>query len=268
MLVFYRPGMIGSGDDKRMRDLTEAEQRRKAEESRLAEGRIAIERDAERLAQQRQQLEERALAEAQRREQAAADLRAAVAARLKREAQARAFAEARVASEQAALAAANDKIQMERSLEANALSRAAAERDAAQLAEQRLQREMEAARAEAARREAEAQLRAAAAAARQANDKLDSLGPPTVPAGSTVNQEVEFAAETPEAPPRPSWRISAAIAVAVCLGLGWFAATQSGLGGRVVALRLDTDAQGFARRAATADFQDSNRRRVNPTAIQ
>jgi hypothetical protein len=62
--------------------------------------------------------------------------------------------------------------------------------------------------------------------------------------------------------------VAAAIALVVCAGLGWFAATKVGSSERVATLRLDTDAEGFGRRAATADFQDSSRRRVSPSAIQ
>jgi hypothetical protein len=51
--------------------------------------------------------------------------------------------------------------------------------------------------------------------------------------------------------------------------LGWLAAAKLGTGtADVAALRLDTDAEAFGRRAATADFQDSSRRRVSPSAIQ
>jgi len=249
-----------------MRDLTEAEQRRKAEESRLAAERAAIERDAGRLARQRQQLEEQALADAQRREQAAADLRDATAARLKREVQARALAEARVASEQAALQAANEKIQMERSLEANALSRVAAERDAAQLAAQRALREAEAARAEAARREAEAQLREAAAAAQNAGDRFDALGPPTVPADAPARPVPDV--ESPAQPRRAAWPLALAATLLLGMLAGWFAATKPGGTEGAATMRLDADIEAFGRRAATADFQDSSRRRVSPSAIQ
>lgn len=229
------------------------------------DNRLAIERAAERLARQREQLEEQALAEAQRREQAAADLRDAVAARLKREAQAQALAEARVASEQAALAAANEKIQMERRLEAAALARVAAEREAARLAEQRVQRRQEAAQAEAARREAEAQLMAAAAAVQQAGDHLERLGPPTLPASPapTAADDGSHASM-----PHPSWRVAAAIVLVLGLLLAGVAAWQRGAVPAAASLRLDTDAEGFARRAAKADFQESSRRLVNPNAIQ
>lgn len=229
------------------------------------DNRLAIERAAERLARQREQLEEQGLAEAQRREQAAADLRDAVAARLKRESQAQALAEARVASEQAALAAANEKIQLERSLEAAALARVAAERDAARLAEQRIQRRLEAAQAESARRDAEAQLNAAVAAVRLAGDRLDRLGPPTEPAEATAPVTD---GDGPMAMPRPSWRVAVAIVVALGLLLAGLAAWQRSLAPAVAGPRLDTDAEGFARRAAKADFQESSRRLVNPSAIQ
>jgi hypothetical protein len=221
-----------------------------------ADNRLAIERAAERLARQREQLEEQALAEAQRREQAAADLRDAVAARLRRETQAQALAEARANSEQAALAAANEKIQMERSLEAAALARVAAERDAAKLAEQRMQRQIEARQAEAARREAELQLQAAAAAAQQASE---AAGPVSA---------AEPAADILPSPPRPSWRVAVLIVLLLGAGVGGLAAWQRSSAPPVATLRLDTDAEGFARRAARADFQDSSRRLVNPSAIQ
>jgi hypothetical protein len=266
MLVFYRPVKTGSGGGKLMRDLTEAEQRRMAEESRLAAERAAIERDAGRLAWQRQQLEEQALVEAQRREQAAADLRDATAARLKRENQARELAEARLASEQAALQAANDKIQMERSIEASTLSRVAAERDAARLAAQRALREEEAARAEAARRDAETQLRQAAAAAQQAGDRLDVFGPSTVPADAPARPAPGV--ESPPRPGRATWPLALAATLLMGVLAGWLAAVKLGTVESAAALRLDTDAEAFGRRAATADFQDSSRRRVSPSAIQ
>lgn len=241
--------------------------------------RVALERDNERQARQRQEAEELTLAEAQRREQAAVDLRTAIAARLKRETQAKAVAEARVASEQAALQAANEKIQLERSLEATSLSRIAAERDATYLAEQRAAREAEAARAKAARIEADSQLRQATAAAQQATEELDNFDHPTV----LIDPDTTELAEAAAPPPRPPFKgIGVAAGLVAGIALGWLSV---GLFGSPEApppvaqpaptaiaaaheLRLDTDVEAFASRAATADFQDSSRRLVNPSATQ
>lgn len=68
--------------------------------------------------------------------------------------------------------------------------------------------------------------------------------------------------------PNPSWRVAAAIVVALGLLLAGVATWQRSSVPSAATLRLDTDAEGFARRAAQADFQESSRRLVNPSAIQ
>ncbi|MBU1236641.1 MAG: hypothetical protein KJ634_11575 [Gammaproteobacteria bacterium] len=253
----------------------------------LTAERIALERDNERLARQRQEAEEQALAEARRREQAAADLRDAIAARLKRETEALAVAEARAQSEQAAVQAANEKTQMERSLEAVEMSRVAAERDAADLAKQRGDRENEAAQAKAARREVQAHLRQMAAQAHGPSTRPAGLDQPTVQMDSSNAAIVDQLEDS--APSRRGYLVPGVALAALLLGtaLGWLVATESQPPATAVVaapaplpattpapppatLRLETDAEAFGRRVATADFQDqdSNRRLINPSAIQ
>lgn len=237
--------------------LAAAQARGRGEAEAAAETVAAERAHAERLLEtavrMRVEAEEKALADAKRREFAAAELATAAAQRARREQEAEALARERADSERRAADLASETIRAEQAAEAAALARVAVERDMVFHSERRVMQEAAARQAEADRQRADL----------EAAEATQSGVPVPTRASSPLLPSPDRSLAPAAVPPGPTFpgariRLLLALAVAMLVGLGsgyWLgtALTRSRQEAAITGLRLDTDAEGLARRIARAE---------------